>query len=1572
MKILFTTLALLLCLQFTQTAEAVPLTGTLNIPGDYPSLAAAITDLNTQGVGSGGVILNVITGNPQSAPAGGYVIGGAGSLVLTTTNTSDQVIIQGNGNTVTAFTPQTSGLLNDAIFKLIGADYITITGFTMLENPANSITAAGTNNMTEWAVALLHVSTTDGCQNNTIQDNTISLKRIYQNSFGVYSNNRHSATSVTTANDVTNSTTGPNNFNKVYGNNISNVNYGTVFIGSGAPTANNAMDNGNDIGGSSLATGNTYTNWGGIGVAPSGYVSLTGSNYCIFMNNEYNDNVSYNSIVSAPGTAGLITMGGIFKNYSGGSTVQPTGTIYTTYNNNTVTITNAPGAGTSSIIGITTQGLSPALSTASITMNNNLIENCAVTGAAASAASFSGITNTSICGTLNINNNIIRGLNTTTTSGSLVGILNSGAVRNIINIKDNKIGDAVSDAYTLSRVSSGAVFGINNNGGFSTALLTMTGNDIRGINHVLPGSGTHFYYQNGAHTGSVNISNNTFTGLNVNTTGSIQMITNAVNHSPGTTQTINNNSVINGFNKTSGGGSIFFYGSILNADNTVTETNSGNNFSNITLTGTTAVAGWFNVNVNSRKTVTNNTFQNISGFGSASTILNISASDNTFDGNNVSGNVIKNISGTGDLTGILSSSQNQNLFDNVIDSLNGNETIGISLLGGDEQNIFRNKLNAIAGEVSFGIKIATSLGTYNVYNNLVGNILTSGITFGDCYGIGISSGEGGDIVNIYYNTIYIPAISSGSLTSTGINVITSPDILTLRNNIVRVSATGSAAATAYFNNGLAAYTATSNNNLFFAGTPGPNNLIYSNGPTDVQTLSAYKTLVSPRDSQSISEDPDFLSLDGTSPDYLHIDSTIATLIESGAGIISEIDNDYDQTPRYPNAGYPNGPYFTATNPDIGADEFGGFRQNTDNVGIISASLNPNKIYSLGKGYDFTATVKNFGTSQQNVVPVYYKIGINGTPVGPVNTAGPIDPDSTETVLFGGGLAYVPSAVQPDTIRIYTSLAGDISLPDDTLTIILKNVFNKITAFPYLNNCDNLSGYSVLTENAAGSNVLWGKSSAVNPNGDPDDTAYVCDFFNGSAGRKEVLRTPEMNLSSLTNPILNFYIAYKTNTGGQQDTIQVMVSTDGGLNFFSASTVYDKSESSIPSLSTRAGSLTAFTPDSAVQYRHETISLANVAGQTNVVIGFRAKSENGNFAWIDDIIVTDVDNYCISNVTGTGAYSCNPLVSVNFTAMTLPPIGHQSDNPSGGIISVSGFFNSDPGQMINPNTDLKTPNDGIPYDPTFVYNDIWFTVTYTGNDQSGYATYDISIDYDTLYFAQPDQLYIVKRSDKLGMWNCCNTTRTGTVLTASGLTDFCDIALAGNDALPVEIASFASSVSGNNVRLEWTTVNETNNSGFDVERLNARGGTQDVWKKIGFVNGNGNTTGNSNYQFTDRDIPDGTYSYRLKQIDFNGNFEYFNLRNEVKIGVPGKFSLSQNNPNPFNPSTKINYNLPVDAQVKLKVFDITGREVVTLVNEFKTAGYYTVDFNASNLSSGTYFYKIESGAFSEVKRMMVVK
>jgi len=189
----------------------------------------------------------------------------------------------------------------------------------------------------------------------------------------------------------------------------------------------------------------------------------------------------------------------------------------------------------------------------------------------------------------------------------------------------------------------------------------------------------------------------------------------------------------------------------------------------------------------------------------------------------------------------------------------------------------------------------------------------------------------------------------------------------------------------------------------------------------------------------------------------------------------------------------------------------------------------------------------------------------------------------------------------------------------------------------------------------------------------------------------------------------------------------------------------------------------------------------------------------------------------------------------------------------------------------------------------------------------------------------------------------------------------------NSVLPVELASFTSTVSNRDVTLNWSTASELNNSGFEIERS-----SNNEWTKVGNVNGNGTSSTVNNYSYTDRSLATGSYSYRLKQVDFNGNFEYFNLNNEVNIGTPSTYALSQNYPNPFNPSTTINFDLPTDGNVSLKLYDMSGKEVATLVNEVRSAGYYSVNFNASQLTSGVYFYSISADNFTATKKMLLVK
>jgi hypothetical protein len=194
---------------------------------------------------------------------------------------------------------------------------------------------------------------------------------------------------------------------------------------------------------------------------------------------------------------------------------------------------------------------------------------------------------------------------------------------------------------------------------------------------------------------------------------------------------------------------------------------------------------------------------------------------------------------------------------------------------------------------------------------------------------------------------------------------------------------------------------------------------------------------------------------------------------------------------------------------------------------------------------------------------------------------------------------------------------------------------------------------------------------------------------------------------------------------------------------------------------------------------------------------------------------------------------------------------------------------------------------------------------------------------------------------------------------------------GNPVLPVELVSFTGTASGMNANLQWSTATEINNSGFEVQRRQ----TAD-WAKVGFVAGAGTSNAPQNYSYTDNNLPVGGYSYRLKQIDNNGAFTYGSTVEVAISSAPAAFALSQNYPNPFNPSTVISYQLPVNSQVTLKVYDMLGREVATLVNGEMKAGSYSVPFNTSKgtlgFSSGVYVYRLEAGSFISTRKLVLMK
>ena len=186
-------------------------------------------------------------------------------------------------------------------------------------------------------------------------------------------------------------------------------------------------------------------------------------------------------------------------------------------------------------------------------------------------------------------------------------------------------------------------------------------------------------------------------------------------------------------------------------------------------------------------------------------------------------------------------------------------------------------------------------------------------------------------------------------------------------------------------------------------------------------------------------------------------------------------------------------------------------------------------------------------------------------------------------------------------------------------------------------------------------------------------------------------------------------------------------------------------------------------------------------------------------------------------------------------------------------------------------------------------------------------------------------------------------------------------------LPVELTSFSANNVNGNVELVWKTATEKNNNGFEVERKSASG----EFVKIGFVKGNGTTTNQSSYSFTDKNV-NANYSYRLKQVDFDGTYSYSNIVNISANQLPTTFALGQNFPNPFNPSTSISYSLPKAGMVTLAIFNTLGQKVKEVVNEFQEAGNYTVSLNASDLSSGNYIYNVSVNGQSINKKMLLLK
>ncbi len=494
-------------LGFGQVAVTVdnPTNTTPNLAASYTSLASAVSALSGITAISGPVTLTAAAGT-ETSPVGGYVI----NFTATTTATNNVVVTGTAATTITAFSPQTSASTFDAIFKIQGSDFVTIQNFNMQENSGNTVTAVATNTMTEFGVLLVHSSATEGSQNNTIQNNIISLNSTYVNSVGIFSTSSSSITN--TSQDAT-STAGTNSNNKIYSNTISNVAQGILFICP--PITATVFETGNDIGGSSPASGNMITFGNASASSGPWNRSQTSSHGGIYLRNGAGNSIRYNSVSSNnaaySGSTGLLGIALI-------SGTGPTGVTFTsTISNNTVNLTNT---GTTIVIGV---DLGHGLSTSTNIANNNNITINQTLSTGTNSATTSGINSNYTALTNTCNNNTININQTSSGTGTITGTINcinvNGGATTI-----NTLNNTITVNQTTS-VASGIATPLN--GILATSAATTlnigsvgNGNTIT-FNQAVTGSGT---YGGGAISyvdlGSTGHGTANVVGNTMNTTGS--------------------------------------------------------------------------------------------------------------------------------------------------------------------------------------------------------------------------------------------------------------------------------------------------------------------------------------------------------------------------------------------------------------------------------------------------------------------------------------------------------------------------------------------------------------------------------------------------------------------------------------------------------------------------------------------------------------------------------------------------------------------------------------------------------------------------------------------------------------------------------------------------------------------------------------------------------------------------------------------------------------------------------------------------------------------------------------------
>ena len=315
------------------------------------------------------------------------------------------------------------------------------------------------------------------------------------------------------------------------------------------------------------------------------------------------------------------------------------------------------------------------------------------------------------------------------------------------------------------------------------------------------------------------------------------------------------------------------------------------------------------------------------------------------------------------------------------------------------------------------------------------------------------------------------------------------------------------------------------------------------------------------------------------------------------------------------------------------------------VGVIAAKPVTGTTLVAGTAYNLYATVANYGISAQNNIPVYYSVN-GGSPVGPINTSISINQNDTTGISFSGTNTFTPATSGNYTLRFFTQLTNDLSTQNDTFTVALMVVPAPSSAMPYSTNFTTHPNWT-----SSGVSGLWAFGICTGATGQTNDTAAFADFYTFPSNSSGLLKSPAFNISSLAHPAIQFDLAYRTRQM-QSDTLEVLVSTDGGLTFLPGNPpIYSRATFSNPPLTTTTADTAVFFPTAAANWRKETVPLDQFMGATNIMIALRGGSGNGNRCWVDNFTIL---NGNIPTVT------TDPVTNVGLTTAQ-----------SGGNVSASG-------------------------------------------------------------------------------------------------------------------------------------------------------------------------------------------------------------------------------------------------------------------------------------------------------------